>query len=118
MSDHGLCRDCGYPSGYTRRLEGELKRLDREIEKAVAERDAWSKEAGRRGLALATYAALLEGPAAVIADADLEFSIHYEGDSYIAETIPGARAVYACTEHDDCREHPEVGVACYRERRA
>lgn len=55
------------------------------------------------------------GPAAVIADADLEFSIHYEGDSYIAE-IPGARSAYACTEHDDCREHPEVGVACYRER--
>lgn len=34
----------------------------------------------------------------------------------LAETIPGARAVYACTEHDDCREHPEIGVACWRER--
>ena len=34
----------------------------------------------------------------------------------IAAEIPGARAVYACTEHDDCREHAEVGVACWRER--
>lgn len=49
----------------------EVKRLDREVEKANeecsrlrGERDAWSEEAGRRGLALATveakYAALLE----------------------------------------------------------
>jgi len=35
---------------------------------------------------------------------------------YGGETIHGARALYACTEHDDCREHPEVGVACWRER--
>lgn len=39
-----------------------------------------------------------------------------EHQHIIAAEIPGARAVYACTEHDDCREHPEVGVACYRER--
>lgn len=35
---------------------------------------------------------------------------------WVPNLIPGARAVYACTEHDDCREHPEIGVACWRER--
>lgn len=67
MSDNGLCRDCGYPSGYTRRLEDELRAAQlriQELRRATAERDAWSEEAGRRGLALATveakYAALLE----------------------------------------------------------
>lgn len=67
MSDNGLCRDCGYPSGYTRRLEDELRAAQlriQELRRATAERDAWSEEAGRRGLALATveakYQALLE----------------------------------------------------------
>lgn len=41
---------------------------------------------------------------------------HLSRTPLVLETIPGARSVYACTEHDDCREHPEVGVACYRER--
>jgi hypothetical protein len=89
MSRVGLCRDCGYPAGYTRRLEDELRAAQLELAElrrsALAsidrirlhdaswdadhvrlrdERDAWSEEAGRRGLALATvearYAALLE----------------------------------------------------------
>jgi hypothetical protein len=31
--------------------------------------------------------------------------------------VPDARAVYACTKHEDCREHPEVGVACWQRER-
>lgn len=35
----------------------------------------------------------------------------------IVEPTPrGARSVLACDVHEDCREHPEVGVACWRER--
>lgn len=26
------------------------------------------------------------------------------------------RLVYACTEHEDCRDHPEIGVACWASR--
>lgn len=63
MSRVGLFT-CGYPPGYTRRLEDELRAAQLRIEELRAERDAWAEEAGRRGLALATveakYAALLE----------------------------------------------------------
>ena len=31
-------------------------------------------------------------------------------------TLTPHRLVYSCAEHDDCREHPEIGVACWRER--
>jgi hypothetical protein len=30
----------------------------------------------------------------------------------------GAAMVFACAIHDNCREHPEIGVACYRQREA
>lgn len=28
--------------------------------------------------------------------------------------LPRHRLVYSCAEHEDCREHPELGVACWR----
>jgi hypothetical protein len=32
-------------------------------------------------------------------------------------SVEGVVMVEACSAHDDCREHPEVGVLCLRKRR-
>jgi hypothetical protein len=40
-------------------------------------------------------------------------------DTLLVEDRPipsGTTLVLACTEHQDCKEHPEIGVACFRER--